>query len=83
MFQEVPYYRLAAILLGALALYTVYGLVYRLYLSPVAKVPGPRLAAVTYFYEIYYDWIKEGRYTWKIAELHEKYGMVSLLRRIH
>jgi hypothetical protein len=30
--------------------------VYRLFLSPVAHIPGPFLAKVTYWYEFYYDW---------------------------
>jgi len=48
--------------------------VYRLYFSPLAKIPGPKLAAVTLWFEFYYDVIKRGRYTWKIAEMHEQYG---------
>ena len=59
----------------ALVLYIVYGVIYRLYLSPLAKIPGPKLAALTDGYEIYYDVIKRGKYTWKIGELHEKYGI--------
>ena len=52
--------------------------IYRLYFSPVAKFPGPKLAALTFWYEFYYDVIKRGRYTWKIKELHEKYGAFAL-----
>lgn len=54
--------------------YTVYGAVYRLYLSPVAKIPGPRLAALTFWYQFYYDVIKRGQYTRKIVDLHQQYG---------
>ena len=49
--------------------------VYRLYLSPLAKFPGPRLAALTLWYEFYYDVVQRGRYTWKIREMHRIYGM--------
>ncbi|KAL8785036.1 MAG: hypothetical protein Q9195_008796 [Heterodermia aff. obscurata] len=49
---------------------------YRLYLSPLAKFPGPKLAASTLWYEFYYDVVKRGRYTWKIAELHAQYGPI-------
>ncbi len=52
---------------------------YRLYFSPLAKFPGPKLAALTLWYEFYYDVIKRGRYTWKIAELHTHYGMCRKL----
>ena len=48
--------------------------VYRLHFSPIAKFPGPKLAAVTYLYELYYDIVKRGKYTFKIRDLHAKYG---------
>lgn len=58
------------------ACYTLYGAIHRLYFSPVASFPGPKLAALTFWYEIYYDIIKHGRYTWKIMELHKHYGPI-------
>lgn len=58
-----------------LILYAMYGVVYRLYLSPLANFPGPKIAALTDWYEFYYDVIKRGKYTWRIAEMHERYGM--------
>lgn len=60
-------------------IYCISVAVYRLYLSPLAKFPGPKLAAVTLWYEFYYDVIKCGRYTWKIAKMHQEYGMKSML----
>ena len=59
--------------------YTFYCAVYRLYLSPIAKFPGPPFAALTFWNEFYYDVIRGGRYTWKIGEYHEKYGEHSPL----
>lgn len=47
---------------------------YRLYLSPLAKFPGPKLAAASFWYEFYYDVIRSGTYTWKLKELHKQYG---------
>ncbi|KAK7701576.1 hypothetical protein SLS57_011695 [Botryosphaeria dothidea] len=38
-----------------LIVYCVYGAVHRLFLSPIAHFPGPRLAALTFWYEFYYD----------------------------
>lgn len=63
---------------ASLCLFIVYVpalVLYRLYFSPLAKIPGPNLAAVTLWYENYYDVVKRGRYTWKIVELHKQYGM--------
>ena len=57
-------------------LYCLSGAFYRLYLSPVASIPGPILAALTFWYEFYYDVVLHGRYGWKIAELHEQYGPI-------
>lgn len=62
---------------AAVILYTISLLIYRLYLSPLAKFPGPKLAAVTLWYEFYYDVIKTGKYTFKLKELHRQYGMTS------
>ncbi|KAM0805978.1 cytochrome P450 [Usnea florida] len=50
--------------------------VYRLYFSPIAKFPGPKLAALTLWVEFYYDVVKRGRYTWKIEEMHKRYGPI-------
>lgn len=47
---------------------------YRLYFSPVSSFPGPRLAAITFWYELYYDVLLKGQYTWKIEQLHRQYG---------
>lgn len=38
------------IVLSALAAYTIYAAIYRLYLSPIASFPGSRLAALTLWY---------------------------------
>ncbi|ERF75987.1 hypothetical protein EPUS_01353 [Endocarpon pusillum Z07020] len=58
------------------ATYCVCGIVYRLYFDPLAGVPGPKLAAMTTWYEAYYDLWLGGQYVWKIGELHKKYGPV-------
>lgn len=49
---------------------------YRLFLHPLARFPGPRLAAISRWYEGYYDVVLGGKYTSKIAELHKTYGRV-------
>ncbi|MCJ1321263.1 hypothetical protein MMC15_006607 [Xylographa vitiligo] len=50
--------------------------VYRLYLSPISKFPGPKLAALTLWYEFYYDVVRGGQYIFHVRELHKKYGPI-------
>jgi hypothetical protein len=59
-------------------LFTVTGAIRRLYFHPLARIPGPKLAALTWWYEFYFDVLQEGTYVFKIQELHKKYG--ELLR---
>jgi cytochrome P450 len=60
-----------------IVLYTLVLVVYRLYLSPVAHIPGPKLAALTHLYEGYYDVFgHQGRFLWKCKELHDRYGPI-------
>ena len=71
---------IAVYLVGAAILYAVGLTVYRFFFHPLRHIPGPSLAAWTYLYEYYYDMYLLGQYTWKLKELHERYGL-SLLRR--
>ena len=57
--------------------YTAYGAVYRLYFSPIAKFPGPKFAALTFWNEFYYDVVLGGRYTWVIPDYHKRFGQYS------
>ena len=69
-------YFIAAVL-AAVALVTVrivVTAVYRLFFHPLAKVPGPKLAAVTWNYERYYDLYHYAQFWRKIGRLHEEYG---------
>ena len=52
--------------------------VYRFVFHPLAGFPGPKLAIATYAYEWYYDLYLGGQYTFKLKELHEKYGISAL-----
>lgn len=68
---------IVAYALIALLLYTACGAIYRLYLSPIACFPGPKTAALTFWYEFYFDVIKRGSYVWEIQKMHQKYGILN------
>lgn len=47
-----------------------------LYLHPLAKFPGPKIAALTQLYEFYHDVVRPGQYTWVIRSMHQRYGPI-------
>jgi hypothetical protein len=59
-------------------LYLVAISMYRLYFSPLSHIPGPRLAALTKWYEAYYEIVLSGRYSFHIDDLHDVYGNIYL-----
>lgn len=65
---------LLALLLSLLVTSCASVVTYRLFFHPLSKVPGPRLAAISRFYDFYYDCIQRGKFVFKIDELHKKYG---------
>ncbi|OQE21558.1 hypothetical protein PENFLA_c014G03393 [Penicillium flavigenum] len=64
------------LLLGILLAYKGTQIIYRLYFSPLAKFPGPRLAAATSLYEFYFDVIRDGQFMFELNRLHDKYGPI-------
>ena len=69
-------FSLLCVLAGVLLLHLYTLAIYRLYLCPIAKFPGPKLAALTLWYEFYYDVVCGGQYGRKIAKLHDEYGPI-------
>lgn len=74
--------------LSVVALWLVYQLAKALYnispFHPLSHIPGPKLAAATYWPEFYYDVIQYGCYTKQIVEMHKKYGgSISTAPYIH
>lgn len=61
-----------------LALWTSVEAIRRLFSHSLSHIPGPRLAALTWWYEFYYDAVQSGQYVFKIQELHKQYGIVIL-----
>jgi hypothetical protein len=65
-----------AIALIALVAWYIVRTAYRVFFHPLAKFPGPTLAAVTTWYEGWFDVITgKGRFTFHLKDLHDKYGM--------
>lgn len=77
--QQSPWHTQA--LASSIFLYLASLIVYRLFLHPLAKFPGPKLAAITRYYEGYYDVVQNGQYTFRIAEMHKQYGIPPTSRR--
>lgn len=61
-------------LLGLLYLVVLY--VRRVYFHPLSKFPGPRLAALSRWYEFYFDVIKGGTLIKQFPALHQQYGSI-------
>lgn len=66
------------ILIGILVAYQLIISTYNLLFHPLRYVPGPQLAAATYFLEFWYDVVLFGRYTKRIEQMHEQYGKIDL-----
>jgi hypothetical protein len=61
-------------ILSVLALQFICTVISRLYFSPLAKFPGPKIAAASAWYEFYYDYCLNGKYIFEIERMHQKYG---------
>lgn len=54
--------------------YLLWTILYNLYIHPLSKYPGPKLAACMDLPNLY--WTSTGQYHYKLKELHDKYGDV-------
>jgi hypothetical protein len=61
------------------ALFAVAESIRRLWFHPLSKYPGPRLAAMTLWWQCYYDVFHDGggQLLAQLELLHKKYGMIS------
>lgn len=53
---------------------TVFRAFYLVYMHPLKDIPGPKLAAMTWWYSTYYEVYKDGGMVDHLKELHEGYG---------
>lgn len=74
LLQEHGYIALALGAVLTILIYASWLVIYRLYFSPLAKFPGPKIAAVTHYYEFYYNYWLQGKYIYKVEEFHKRYG---------
>ncbi|KAB8235861.1 hypothetical protein ETB97_003341 [Aspergillus alliaceus] len=70
---------------GVYALYFLYTCFYNLFLHPLRRIPGPKLAAIGPYLEFYHEVIRDGQYLWEIQKMHEKYGPIVRVndREVH
>ena len=74
----LPHASILNILPPALVLYFLGVGIYRLYFHPLAGFPGPKLAALTQWYETYYEVFKApgGQFMFQCRKLHDIYGPI-------
>ncbi|KAK7754831.1 hypothetical protein SLS62_003145 [Diatrype stigma] len=65
---------------GTVLSYLIGVAIYRLYFHPLAKFPGPKLAALATWYSAYHDLVRGGQYVWVIEAAHRRYGPVVRIR---
>lgn len=82
--SSISVYEVSLLGLSAWLLYLIFGGVYRIYFHPLTKFPGPKVAALTKWYEFYHDIIHKGCFIWKLQQLHDRYGIrLSLITQAH
>ncbi|KAE8356476.1 Trichodiene oxygenase [Aspergillus coremiiformis] len=70
---------------GVYVLHFLWTCFYNIFLHPLRKIPGPKLAAIGPYLEFYHEVIRDGQYLWEIQKMHEKYGPIVRVndREIH
>ena len=71
----------SSFLLYGFLLYIFGLIIYRIFFSPLARFPGPKLAGATKWYESYFELVKDGggRFMFEYRKWHEAYGLTAVL----
>jgi cytochrome P450 len=64
------------IIVGYLFASNAIAIVHRLYFNPLAPIPGPKIAAATRLYELWYQGVHHTQFPHKIKQLHKQYGPI-------
>ncbi|MCJ1355644.1 MAG: hypothetical protein MMC33_005636 [Icmadophila ericetorum] len=73
---QLTFYNAFLVTFLFLALKVAVTVIYRLYFSPLAKFPGPKIAALSRLYEFWYQGIKRTEFPDVIKEMHRVYGPI-------
>lgn len=63
--------------MAAILIWLCIHILWYLALHPLAKVPGPKWAALTSLHQVYYDGVRYSAFYDKIRQWHLQYGMYS------
>ena len=76
-FANMSIYHNCITLFAIFVLYSALITFYRIFLHPLARFPGPKLAAATKWYEFWFDLIKPpgGTFMHEIERMHSVYGI--------
>lgn len=71
-----PCQTILAVVLAAYVFYLIALAIVRFHFSLLSPFPGPKLAAITGWYETYFEVLKKGggQFTFEIMRLHKIYG---------
>ncbi|RGP67090.1 cytochrome p450 [Fusarium sporotrichioides] len=73
---NIPISHAVGVVAASTVIYFLSSCFYNLYLHPLRKIPGPKLAAIGPYLEFYHEVIRDGQYLWEIAKMHDKYGPI-------